>query len=537
MIKTAKHPTGRPSSGTIAQRRPDLVPQLVNTDDAYLSYGSKKTVKWRCPTDPSHLWDAPVCNRTRTSKPSGCPFCSGRRPVPGVNDLATTHPQLAAQLVHPEQAKLLKAASNRKVVWRCLVHPEHTWQAVVSQRTREHTGCPYCSGRRRLSAVNDLATTHPHLAAQLVDTSLAITLSAGSHTRVRWRCHQNAAHTWTATPKDRVYKNTGCPTCANTGTSSMEQAFAHVIIDLLPDHRVLTNNTTVCPPYELDVVIPDLRTVIEFNGLFWHSEQMGRSHTYHRDKNRALSAIGYRLIHVWEDDWTHNRDVLIRTLAYKLHALDQLDHLVTQGIIKRDRLAASRTPARTLLCAEVAPGAVYEFLDRHHLQGRTPLTRAFVLRNRSGMIHAVLGLRSPRHNSRMNRAPGVWEIQRYATRGIVSGGFTKLLAHAERVLLAEGVELTEWLTMSANDISDGGMYKRAGFTVHHEVRPNYSYAGNRTGWRRMSKESFQKKRFKTDPHLIYDPKLTEARLAALNHLVRIWDAGKTCWTKPVLPAS
>ena len=57
-----------------------------------LSHGSRQKVWWRC--GAGHRWQAAVY--TRTGAESGCPYCAGKRPWPGFNDLASQEPALAA---------------------------------------------------------------------------------------------------------------------------------------------------------------------------------------------------------------------------------------------------------------------------------------------------------------------------------------------------------------------------------------------------------------------------------------------------------
>lgn len=104
---------------------------------------SNKQVWWCC--SGGHEWKALVSNR---SKGNGCPYCSGKRIIPGKTDLATLRPDLAAEW-HPTRNGALNPTeisvhSNKNVYWRC--KKGHEWQAAVGLRTRGHT-CPYCSGR------------------------------------------------------------------------------------------------------------------------------------------------------------------------------------------------------------------------------------------------------------------------------------------------------------------------------------------------------------------------------------------------------
>ncbi len=100
-----------------------------------------------------HGWSGLIANRARKGKADpGCPYCSGRKVLAGYNDLAATHPDIAA-MWHPRMNKRLKPigvqAVIRKLVWRrgeC----GHVYQMAVRDRVGAKPGCcPYCSGRKR----------------------------------------------------------------------------------------------------------------------------------------------------------------------------------------------------------------------------------------------------------------------------------------------------------------------------------------------------------------------------------------------------
>ena len=101
-------------------------------------YGSSKKVWWVC--EKGHEWEAMIKSRVVGC---GCPVCANRRLVPGLNDLATIHPELSKQW-HPEKNGALTPrdvlpGSRRKVWWRC--GEGHEWQATVGSRA-EGKGCP-----------------------------------------------------------------------------------------------------------------------------------------------------------------------------------------------------------------------------------------------------------------------------------------------------------------------------------------------------------------------------------------------------------
>ncbi|MGH9080998.1 MAG: zinc-ribbon domain-containing protein [Acidimicrobiales bacterium] len=82
-----------------------------------------------------------VFSRARDDR--GCPQCSGRVVWPGVNDLVTLYPEVAAELVDADP-RTIHAGTKKKCRWRCI--DGHEWEAGVSTRTRKlATGCPVCA--------------------------------------------------------------------------------------------------------------------------------------------------------------------------------------------------------------------------------------------------------------------------------------------------------------------------------------------------------------------------------------------------------
>lgn len=107
---------------------------------------SNRKVWWRC--EKGHDYQATV--GARTMRGSGCPYCAGRKVLPGFNDLATLAPDVARQW-HPSlngalTPQMVTAGSHRKVWWECQLG--HVWQAVIYSRTGpKKCGCPICAGR------------------------------------------------------------------------------------------------------------------------------------------------------------------------------------------------------------------------------------------------------------------------------------------------------------------------------------------------------------------------------------------------------
>lgn len=116
-----------------------LTPQQVTPS-------SNRKVWWRC--EKGHDYQAAVGARTMSG--SGCPYCAGRKVLPGFNDLATLEPEVSRQW-HPTlngilTPEMVTAGSHRKVWWEC--DQGHAWQAAIYSRTGpKKCGCPICAGR------------------------------------------------------------------------------------------------------------------------------------------------------------------------------------------------------------------------------------------------------------------------------------------------------------------------------------------------------------------------------------------------------
>lgn len=176
-----------------------------------VSYGSHKKVWWIC--SKGHEWISEIKHRTSGS---GCPYCSGRFPKKGINDLATVNPKLASEW-HPTKngdltPEQISFASNRKVWWRCALG--HEWQAVVHGRSYGR-GCPVCGGKQAETGSNDLQTLHPNLATQWhpVRNGELKPEKVGqwSTKNVWWQCSKG--HEWNARIASRVL-GSGCPYCS-----------------------------------------------------------------------------------------------------------------------------------------------------------------------------------------------------------------------------------------------------------------------------------------------------------------------------------
>ncbi len=179
---------------------------------ADVSKGSGKKVWWRC--EKFHDWEAPPDHRSRGS---GCPFCSGKY-VSDLNRLSTRYPDIAKQW-HPSKngdvtSDDVSYGANKRVWWRC--ERRHEWDAVISSRTLDGVGCPYCAGQR-VTDENRLSIHYPDVAKQWHPTKNGdVTPDDVPYRRNKkawWICEKR--HEWRAVIASRtMYGGRGCPYCS-----------------------------------------------------------------------------------------------------------------------------------------------------------------------------------------------------------------------------------------------------------------------------------------------------------------------------------
>ena len=200
-----------PGVSDLATTNPDLARQISPNSKikaSELMKGSHRNVLWKC--RKGHEWLSPVYSRVIGN---GCPYCGNKKVLPGFNDLATTHPNLAKQVSPNSKVKATEItfSSNRRVLWRC--EKGHEWGVSMNNRA-QGCGCPYCGNKKVLKGFNDLATTNPDLAKQVSPNSKlkADEVVAKSERKLLWRCPKN--HEWLTTVSARE-RGRNCPYCSN----------------------------------------------------------------------------------------------------------------------------------------------------------------------------------------------------------------------------------------------------------------------------------------------------------------------------------
>ena len=73
---------------------------------------------------------------------------------------------------------------------------------------------------------------------------------------------------------------------------------------------------------EIDLIIDDTNICIEYDGLYYHTEKMGKTSTYHLNKTIECNQIGYKLIHIFGDEWKTKEELVKTKIKHLLKVND-----------------------------------------------------------------------------------------------------------------------------------------------------------------------------------------------------------------------
>ena len=151
---------------------------------------------WEC--EKGHLWKARINNRANGT---GCPYCEGKRPVKGENDLLTLYPEIAAEwhtVMNSKPPECFFPNSNKRAFW-CCSSCGMTWEARIDHRV-DGRGCPFCAGSRPIPGKTDFRTIYPQLAEQWDQEENGEKhpedFTTKSHYKAHWKCGKG--HKWAA---------------------------------------------------------------------------------------------------------------------------------------------------------------------------------------------------------------------------------------------------------------------------------------------------------------------------------------------------
>ena len=212
----------------------------------------------------------------------------------------------------------------------------------------------------------------------------------------------------------------------------------------------------IIAPYEIDLYCPEFKVGIEFNGIYWHSDER-LPRTYHQKKSLLAESKGVFIYHIFEQDWEKPKQ--------REKIIMQLKNLFGKN---EHRIFARECEVRELNAKEKN-----EFLEKNHFQGKDNAKVSLGLFYNNELVSVMTFSRDRFAKKRKYD----WELSRFCSKENTSviGGASKLFKHF--------ISFYSGTIISYSNISRtrGGLYQKLGFELLQISEPDYVWVNSHTG--------------------------------------------------------
>ena len=294
---------------------------------------------------------------------------------------------------------------------------------------------------------------------------------------------------------------TACETCYSSQVVSIEEKNLVEWLKTITSEEIITNDKSILGNgFEIDIYFPKRNIAIEFNGLYWHSEEVGKGQWYHRTKTDKCKEIGIRLIHIFEDEWISKQHIVKNRLLYIFGLSPKIVSGARKCDIKRISIEESR-----------------KFHTSHHIQGYGNGTICYGLFYIGNLV-SVMDFATLSKVKGARPLENVWELTRFSSNGSIPGAANKLFVNFVK-------DYDPLQVISYSDIrwNTGEVYKNLGMKKSGSTVPGYWYVKGVTRYHRWK---FRKDQLVKQGH---DANLTEKEIMKSLGYKRIWDCGHDKW--------
>lgn len=307
-----------------------------------------------------------------------------------------------------------------------------------------------------------------------------------------------------------------CPKCnKNNIQSKGEETLFEFLLET--NYLIIRRDNSIIKPKEVDLIIEDKKTGIEYNGLYFHSYERllfknkfteTQAENYHLMKTEKMEKAGYDLIHIFEHEWLFKKEITKSLILNKL------------GLIK------NKIGVRDCYIKEILLEDASEFLEENHIQGKdTSKIRIglFLKKDVKGYkkdtLVSLMTFKKPRYNKEAQ-----WELKRFCSllNLSIQGADSKLLEYFE-----EKYKPSSLLFYDDKRYSFAYAYEKLGFEYKWDTKPNFFYFKR---FNIYSKDMFMKDKIKEyfeKGFLItsFDEELTEYENMVVNGFKKVYDCG------------
>lgn len=264
--------------------------------------------------------------------------------------------------------------------------------------------------------------------------------------------------------------------------------------------NVLSGDKKNLKGIEIDVFIPELNIGFEYNGLYYHTEKMGKTKWFHLEKQNIAKENGVLLYHIFEDEWIDKKEIIKKKI---IHIIGKNENKKIYG--------------RDTIIKKINKEETEYFLEKNHIQGSAPRT---TINYGSYYNNELIGVMS------FIKRETYWELIRFATHidyrcvGI-SGKLLKnfiddnnpenLITFADR----------RWTINSENNL-----YTQMGFKLDGTLSPEYKYFYPKLFRnQRIHKFNFRKQKLVKRFPEILNMEMSENDMIEVLGCDKIWDCG------------
>lgn len=286
-----------------------------------------------------------------------------------------------------------------------------------------------------------------------------------------------------------------CTICNKVGVqfSSIESE----LIDFLKENNIefIKNSRKIIDKLELDIFIPSKNIALEINGVYWHNE-LYKKKDYHLNKTNLCNKSGIELLHIWEDDWKHKKNIIKSILLNRLE------------------LISDRIYSRKCIIGLVSSSESRDFLDKNHIQGFSSSQLKIGLFYDKKLVSLMT------FGFRYTNGVKEYELIRFCNliNTSVIGSASKLFS-----FFIKKYDVSRVVSYSDISMFSGRLYDSLNFEKSSKSSPNYFWVVDGI---RKHRFNFNKKKL---VKMGFDSNKTEVEIMHDNKNYRIWGCGHQKW--------
>ena len=273
------------------------------------------------------------------------------------------------------------------------------------------------------------------------------------------------------------------------------------IVDILNSLNVSykRHDRKLISPLEIDIVCDDYKIGIEVDDIRTHC----REKDYHINKTNLMNNIGYRLIHITDDEILNKKELITNFLRV---------------IFKKSetKICASKCKIKI-----VDKKTEKEFLNSYSFQGFVNSMICYGLFYKDELV-SVMTFRKTRKS--IDSLKYDYELLRYCSKEdyIIVGGAKKLLSRFEKDYRGSIISFSDISKMSRN------IYTMLGFEYSHRSKPSYMWF--KEGEKLLSRYQTRKSNLVAKG---FDSSKSENQIMSELGYSKFWNCGNDVWIKNV----